>query len=183
MRLAGGERVQVRAIDDEEGPRLSSVVRRGSRSVVPWRRAQMILLAAQWMPVPKIAQVTFTSEDLVAWCRVSAPRRGSATRIERLAEIRRPPCLWITEDRCRGPRSAAPGRSSLRAERQAAAIPASGAGVDDQHQRGGPSEANHSGHCRPPGAVGSSRPRALGASRGDRARSHRAEWRFIRSSI
>src|SRR3954453_18540348 len=57
--------VQVRPISDEEGNRLLRIVRRSSGSVVTWRRAQMVLLSAQGMPVPKIAQVTFTSPDRV----------------------------------------------------------------------------------------------------------------------
>ena len=44
------ERVQVREIDDDEGRRLLRIVRRGSGSVVTWRRAQMVLLSAQKMP-------------------------------------------------------------------------------------------------------------------------------------
>jgi transposase len=40
-------------------------VRRGTGSVVTWRRAQMVLLSAQRMSVAKIAEVTFTSEDRV----------------------------------------------------------------------------------------------------------------------
>nr|WP_128806418.1 IS630 family transposase [Streptomyces sp. Termitarium-T10T-6] len=57
------ERVQVREINDDGGRRLLRIVRRGTGSVVTWRRAQMVLLSAQKMPVPKIAEVTFTSED------------------------------------------------------------------------------------------------------------------------
>ncbi|GAA4483860.1 hypothetical protein GCM10023094_36040 [Rhodococcus olei] len=41
------------------------VIRRGTGSVVTWRRAQMILLSAQGMPVAKIAEVAFTSADRV----------------------------------------------------------------------------------------------------------------------
>ena len=59
------QRVQVRSISDEEGHRLLRTVRRSSGSVVTWRRAQMVLLSAQGMPVPKIAEVTFTSPDRV----------------------------------------------------------------------------------------------------------------------
>jgi transposase len=59
------ERVRVRAIINEEGNRLLRIVRRGTGSVVTWRRAQMVLLSAQAMDVPRIAQVTFTSEDRV----------------------------------------------------------------------------------------------------------------------
>nr|WP_243088181.1 helix-turn-helix domain-containing protein [Streptomyces sp. 891-h] len=50
-------------IDDDEGRRLLRIVRSGSGSVVTWRRAQMVLLSAQGMPVAKIAEVTFTSAD------------------------------------------------------------------------------------------------------------------------
>lgn len=41
------------------------IVRRGTGSVVTWRRAQMVLLSAQGMPVAGIAEVAFTSEDRV----------------------------------------------------------------------------------------------------------------------
>ncbi|MFV2088946.1 IS630 family transposase [Micromonospora sp. LOL_021] len=60
-----GERVRVREIDDDEGQRLLRIIRRGTGSVVTWRRAQMVLLSAQGMPVGKIAEVTFTSADRV----------------------------------------------------------------------------------------------------------------------
>ncbi|MFJ5105481.1 IS630 family transposase [Streptomyces sp. NPDC088554] len=59
------ERVQVREIDDDEGRRLLRIIRRGTGSVVTWRRAQMVLLSAQGMPVAKIAEVSFTSDDRV----------------------------------------------------------------------------------------------------------------------
>ncbi|CAM5678997.1 hypothetical protein SHIRM173S_12390 [Streptomyces hirsutus] len=57
--------MRVREIDDDEGRRLLRIIRRGSGSVVTWRRAQMVLLSAQGMPVAKIAEVTFTSPDRV----------------------------------------------------------------------------------------------------------------------
>jgi transposase len=57
--------VQVRPISNDEGNRLLRIVRRGTGSVVTWRRAQMVLLSAQRMPVAKIAEVTFTSADRV----------------------------------------------------------------------------------------------------------------------
>ncbi|KPI30673.1 hypothetical protein OV320_0336 [Actinobacteria bacterium OV320] len=41
------------------------IVRRGTGSVVTWRRAQMVLLSAQGLAVAKIAEVTFTSADRV----------------------------------------------------------------------------------------------------------------------
>jgi transposase len=59
------ERVHVREIDDDEGRRLLRIIRRGTGSVVTWRRAQMVLLSAQGMPVAKIAEVSFTSDDRV----------------------------------------------------------------------------------------------------------------------
>ena len=59
------ERLRVRAIDDDEGQRLVRIVRRGSGSVVTWRRAQMVLLSAQGMDMAGIARVAFTSEDRV----------------------------------------------------------------------------------------------------------------------
>ena len=59
------ERLRVREIDDDEGRRLVRIIRRGSGSVVTWRRAQMVLLSAQGMGVPAIAKVAFTSEDRV----------------------------------------------------------------------------------------------------------------------
>jgi transposase len=59
------ERLRVREIDDDEGARLVRIVRRGSGSVVTWRRAQMVLLSAQGMAVAAIARVAFTSEDRV----------------------------------------------------------------------------------------------------------------------
>ncbi|QTI42457.1 hypothetical protein JYK04_00215 [Streptomyces nojiriensis] len=57
--------MQVRDIDDDEGRRLLQNIRRGTGSVVTWRRAQMVLLSAQGMPVAKIAEVTITSVDRV----------------------------------------------------------------------------------------------------------------------
>ena len=61
----GDERLRVREIDDDEGRRLVRIIRRGSGSVVTWRRAQMVLLSAQGMDAPAIAKVAFTSEDRV----------------------------------------------------------------------------------------------------------------------
>jgi hypothetical protein len=59
------DRLCVREIDDDEGRRLVRIIRRGSGSVVIWRRAQMVLLPAQGMDVTAIAKVAFTSEDRV----------------------------------------------------------------------------------------------------------------------
>jgi hypothetical protein len=54
------DRVRVREIDDDEGQRLVRIIRRGSGSVVTWRRAQMVLLSAQGMDVAAIARVAAT---------------------------------------------------------------------------------------------------------------------------
>ena len=62
---AGDRSPAVREIDDDEGRRLVRIVRRGTGSVVTWRRAQMVLLSAQGMDVTAIAKVAFTSEDRV----------------------------------------------------------------------------------------------------------------------
>ena len=40
------ERVHVRPISNQEGNRLLRILRRGTGSVVTWRRAQMVLLRA-----------------------------------------------------------------------------------------------------------------------------------------
>ena len=57
--------VRVREISDDEGNRLKRIVRRGSGSVVTWRRAQMVLWSAQGMSVAQIAGLAFTSKDRV----------------------------------------------------------------------------------------------------------------------
>ena len=59
------ERVLVRDLTNDEGRKLLSIVRRGSGSVVRWRRAQIVLWSAQRMDVPAIAKIAFTSEDRV----------------------------------------------------------------------------------------------------------------------
>jgi len=59
------ERVQVRDLTPMEGNKLLGIVRRGSGSVVRWRRAQIVLWSAQRMDVPAIAKIAFTSEDRV----------------------------------------------------------------------------------------------------------------------
>src|SRR5664280_2114975 len=59
------ERVRVREITNVEGNKLLSIIRRGSGSVVRWRRAQMVLWSAQGMDVQQIAKIAFTSEDRV----------------------------------------------------------------------------------------------------------------------
>jgi hypothetical protein len=73
------ERLRVREIDDDEGRWLVRIVRRGTGSVVTWRRAQMVLLSAQGMDVAGIAKVAFTSEDRV--------RRNNHAYDERLRRV------------------------------------------------------------------------------------------------
>ncbi len=58
-------RVELREISNEEGNRLLRMIRRSSGSVVTWRRAQIVLLAAQRMPPPRIAEVVFGDPDTV----------------------------------------------------------------------------------------------------------------------
>lgn len=58
-------RVELREISNEEGNRLLRMVRRTSGSIVTWRRAQIVLLAAQRMPAPRIAGVVFSDADTV----------------------------------------------------------------------------------------------------------------------
>jgi transposase len=56
---------QIRDITNEEGKKLLGIVRRGTGSVVRWRRAQIVLWSAQRMDVQAIAKIAFTSEDRV----------------------------------------------------------------------------------------------------------------------
>ena len=58
-------RVLLREITNDEGNRLLRIVRRTSGSVVRWRRAQIVLLAAQGMAPPRISEVVFTDPDTV----------------------------------------------------------------------------------------------------------------------
>lgn len=58
-------RVELRPITNEEGNRLLRIIRRSSGSVVTWRRAQIVLLAAQAMPATRIAEVVFSDPDTV----------------------------------------------------------------------------------------------------------------------
>lgn len=57
--------LELRQISNEEGNRLLRMVRRGAGNVVTWRRAQIVLWAAQGYPVSRIAEIGFTSEDRV----------------------------------------------------------------------------------------------------------------------
>ena len=58
-------RVLLREITNDEGNRLLRIVRRTSGSVVTWRRAQIVLLAAQGMTPRRISEVVFTDPDTV----------------------------------------------------------------------------------------------------------------------
>jgi transposase len=58
-------RVRLREISNEEGNRRLRIVRRTSGSVVTWRRAQIVLLAAQGMSPARISEVVFTDPDTV----------------------------------------------------------------------------------------------------------------------
>ena len=58
-------RVELREITNEEGNRLLRMIRRSSGSIVTWRRAQIVLLAAQRMPASRIAEVVFSDPDTV----------------------------------------------------------------------------------------------------------------------
>jgi transposase len=58
-------RVELREITNEEGNRLLRIVRRGSGSVVTWRRAQIVLLSAQRMSPTRVSEVVFTDPDTV----------------------------------------------------------------------------------------------------------------------
>lgn len=57
--------VELREISNEEGNRLLQMVRRGAGNIVTWRRAQIVLWAAQGYRVARIAEIGFTSEDRV----------------------------------------------------------------------------------------------------------------------
>jgi hypothetical protein len=46
-------RLELREVTPQEGNRLLGIVRRGSGSVVTWRRAQIVLLWAQGMSRPR----------------------------------------------------------------------------------------------------------------------------------
>jgi transposase len=58
-------KVVLREISNEEGNRLLRIVRRTSGSVVTWRRAQIVLLAAQGQTPARISEVVFTDPDTV----------------------------------------------------------------------------------------------------------------------
>src|SRR3954467_1873104 len=95
---AMASRVGVRPISNDEGARLLRIVRRSSGSVVTWRRAQMVLLSAQGMPVPRIARVTFTSPDRVRDVLHNFNTDGSAPRSPR-PRGGRPPVFTLPQRR------------------------------------------------------------------------------------
>ena len=101
---------------------LVRIMRRGTGSVVTWRRAQMVLLSAQGMDAAAIAKVVFTSEDRVRdVIRASTPmgsarctrstagaiRRSSPCR--RAVRSRRSPGSGLLSMTCRSLPGACPG--------------------------------------------------------------------------
>ncbi len=92
------ERVQVRDLTNDEGRKLLSIVRRGSGSVVRWRRAQIVLWSAQRMDVPAIAKIAFTSEDRVRDVIHNFNRDGFASLAPRYAGGR-PPTFTLPQRR------------------------------------------------------------------------------------
>jgi transposase len=96
--LGMAERVQVRDLTNDEGRRLLSIVRRGSGSVVRWRRAQIVLWSAQRMDVPAIAKIAFTSEDRV---RAGDPQlhRGRVRVVGSPLRGGRPPTFTLPQRR------------------------------------------------------------------------------------
>src|SRR5205823_11507291 len=78
-------RVELREISNEEGNRLLQIVRRGNGSVVTWRRAQIVLLAAQRMPAARIGQAVRSWKRSVGGRRMTpaayALRFGSSVRL------------------------------------------------------------------------------------------------------
>jgi transposase len=58
-------RVELREISNVDGNRLLRMIRRSSGSIVTWRRAQIVLLAAQRMSATRIAEVVFSDPDTV----------------------------------------------------------------------------------------------------------------------
>jgi hypothetical protein len=69
------ERLRVREIDDDEGQRLVRIIRRGSGSVVTWRRAQMVLLPAQGMEF--LGAFGHGKEQVICWAALSPQKTTS----------------------------------------------------------------------------------------------------------
>ena len=70
------ERVRVRELTNDECNHLLRIIRRGSGSVVRWRRAQIVLWAAQGMDLPQIAMRRPFARILTVSCRDRANNRG-----------------------------------------------------------------------------------------------------------
>ncbi|EGE39606.1 hypothetical protein SACT1_0197 [Streptomyces sp. ACT-1] len=76
--MPAAERVRVREIDDDEGQRLLRIIRRGSGSVVTWRRAPLVLVSAQGISVVEIAEVAFQlASGMRTGDRAAAPCSGA----------------------------------------------------------------------------------------------------------
>jgi transposase len=91
-------RVVLREITNEEGNRLLRIVRRGSGSVVTWRRAQIVLLSAQGMTPTEISRVVFTDPDTVREVIHNFNRDGFDALYPRYAGGR-PPTFTLPERR------------------------------------------------------------------------------------
>ena len=90
--------VRVREISDDEGNRLKRIVRRGSGSVVTWRRAQMVLWSAQGMSVPQIAAGFYQrATGSGTCCTTSTPT--ALTRCTRGTAGGRPPVFALAQRR------------------------------------------------------------------------------------
>ena len=150
------ERLQVREIDDDEGQRLVRIIRRGSGSVVTWRRAQMVLLSAQGMNVAAIAKVAFTSEDRVRDVIRNFNADGFGSLYPKY-KGGHPPKLAL-------------GQRRDGAHEQAAALlardPAAHAALDDPGRRGPPAAGGRPRGSRPPRWPTGPPPTPLGAPRG-----------------
>jgi hypothetical protein len=120
-------RLRVREIDDGEGRRLVRIVRRGSGSVVTWRRAQMVLLPARGMDVTAISAATCapatrrrcgsrssatTSHPTWPTAKTSAPGSGRPTATSNSLTRPRSASWWnrieAQSPRCGTSRSTAP---------------------------------------------------------------------------
>ena len=88
------EQLRVREIDDGEGRRLVWIIRRGSGSVLTWRRAQMVLLSAQGMDVGDRGFVIAASTKPL-W----KPSQCSPTRVTMCDWSSRRLGTWLARDR------------------------------------------------------------------------------------
>jgi hypothetical protein len=78
-------RVGLREITNEDGNRLLRIIRRGTGSVVTWRRAQIVLLSAQGMSPARISEVVFTDPDTVREVIHNVNRHGFESQYPRYA--------------------------------------------------------------------------------------------------